>query len=494
MRAHTSTCGRAIAFIVSAAALAFPAGAAALNFRLTTVPTAEYPVAVAAGDLNSDGKPDLATANFEADNVTVRLRNGAGGFVRAPGSPFAVGSAPRSVAIGDLNKDGKRDLAVANSGSGDVSVLLGNGSGGFVPAPGSPYPVGIGAFALPRSVAIRDLNDDGKPDLAVAVYGGNSVWVLRGDGSGGFVNAPGSPYPVGKNPQSLAIRDLNEDGRPDLATANYHSDDVTVLLGNGAGGFVEAPQSPFPVGRRPSSIAIGNLNRGGKLDLAVSNFLDNDVTVLLGTGSGAFVPSSNGPFATGIGRPYSVAIGDLNADTRPDLAVASGNVSTLLANGSGGFVAAPGSPFTVNGAAVSVAIADFNADGRPDLTTANDGANNAAVLINKSAPKAVPTPSRLSFGSQRVGTRSSPRSVAIANAGAARLHVSKVRIGGRNPDDFKVPDEDCTGRAILVGRRCTVQVRFAPTARGARAAVLQVSSDDPRSPLGIPLSGTGTAP
>jgi hypothetical protein len=487
-------------FTASAAvSLAFPAGAAALNFKLTTATAEEHPVNVAVGDVNSDGKPDLATANIGSGDVTVLLGDGSGGFVAAPGSPFAAGDNPRSVAIGYLNKDGKLDLAVANSGSSSVTVLLGNGFGGFVPAAGSPFAVGPGSFLIPRSVAIRDLNDDGNRDLAVAVYGANNVSVLRGDGSGGFVPEPRSPFPVGKNPNSVAVGDLNKDGRPDLATANSGSDDVTVLLRNGSGGFVAAPQSPLRVGNYPASVAIGNLNNDGKPDLAVASFRAHNVSVLLGNGSGRFVrPSGGGRFAVGY-APYSVAMGDLNSDRKPDLAVpdADGrNVWVLLGNGSGGFVAAAGSPFTVDPrwGPYSVAIADFNSDGKPDITTANWYANNVAVLLNTSQPKAFPTPARLPFGSRQVGTQSVPRSVVIANTGQARLHISKVKIGGRNLEDFTIAGEDCTGRAILVGRRCTVYLRFAPTALGARAAALGFFSDDPRSPLAIQLSGTGTAP
>jgi len=114
-------------------------------------------------------------------------------FTPSIGSPFQVGALPVSVAVGDFNGDGTLDLAIANSGDNTVTVLLGTGTGGFTAAPGSPFRVGVG----PRSVVVGDLNGDGKLDLAIANSGDNTVTVLLGTGTGGFTAAPGSPFRVG---------------------------------------------------------------------------------------------------------------------------------------------------------------------------------------------------------------------------------------------------------------------------------------------------------
>jgi hypothetical protein len=109
-------------------------------------------------------------------------------------------------------------------------------------------------------VAEGDFNGDGKLDLAIVNAASNTVTVLLGNGTGGFTAAPGSPFPVGTGPQFVVVGDFNEDGKPDLAIANSFGNNVTVLLGNGAGGFTAAPGSPFPAGAVPSSLAVGDFN------------------------------------------------------------------------------------------------------------------------------------------------------------------------------------------------------------------------------------------
>src|ERR1039457_4590669 len=162
-------------------------------------------------------------------------------FRTAPGSPFAMGLTPVFVTEGDFNGDGKPDLTIANQNDNTVTVLLGNGTGGFTAAPGSPIRVGY----VPQSVAIGDFNRDGKPDLVVTNADNNNVTVLLGNGTGGFTAAPGSPFPTGIWPSAVAVGDFNGDGKLDLAIANTNSNNLTVLLGNGAGGFTAATGSPF---------------------------------------------------------------------------------------------------------------------------------------------------------------------------------------------------------------------------------------------------------
>src|SRR5206468_3075119 len=151
-----------------------------------------------------------------SNDVTILLGTGSGMFSQAPGSPVAVGSAPRSVAAGDWNGDGRLDLATANLNSNNVTILLGNGPGGLSHARGSPVAVGSDPF----SVAAGDLNGDGLLYPAILRSISNDVTILLGTGSGGFSQAPGSPVAVGSAPRILAAGDVNGDGKLDLAVPN----------------------------------------------------------------------------------------------------------------------------------------------------------------------------------------------------------------------------------------------------------------------------------
>ncbi|TLY46615.1 MAG: VCBS repeat-containing protein [Nitrospirae bacterium] len=339
------------------------------------------PWSVGVGDFNSDGKLDLAVANTAANTVSVLLGNGDGTF---PAAPFyGVGSNPQSIAMGDFNSDGKRDLAVANAGSNTVSILLGNGDGTFQAA--QAFAAGSG----PVSVVARDFNGDGNLDLAVADYGSNNdssnatvdttVSVLLGNGDGTFQAA--RTFEAGSGPYALAVGDFNRDGKLDLAVADLgpstqRAGTVSVLLGNGDGTFQVA--RTFAVGNTIWSVAVGDFNGDGKLDLAVPDGGANSVSVLLGNGDGTFQATQSFPVGT---SPVYVAVGDFNGDRVQDLAVANYfdfTVSVLLGNGNGTFHAA--GTFAVSSFPWSLAVDDFNGDGVQDLAAANLGSTTVSVL------------------------------------------------------------------------------------------------------------------
>jgi uncharacterized protein (TIGR03437 family) len=360
------------------------------------------PNSVVAADFNEDGIQDLAIADFSSNNVTVLLGDGAGNFVPATGSPIPVGTGPASLAVFTFN--GHQCLAVANQGSNNVTLLQGDGSG-MLTAIGSAIPAG----SAPISVAASTFQ--GNVILAVANYGGNSITLLQGNEMSGISPAPGSPFlnGVGSYPSSVTIADVNVDGNPDLVVANKADGTVTVLLGAvtmvaGASqlSFAPAPKSPFPVLPPSSSVTAqpypiclvaADFNGDGWPDLAIANQGTNNVSVLLGDGSGNFAPvAGSNPIGVG-SAPFFVTAGYFNDDTILDLAVANqgdNTVTVLLGDGVGGFVEgaynpftpATGSPFMAGTTPVAIAVADFNGDGKPDLAVADKGNNSVTVLLN----------------------------------------------------------------------------------------------------------------
>ena len=350
------------------------------------------PHSIADADFNRDGRADVATANVGSDNVSILLGNGAGGYTA--GATVPVGDEPHGLAVGDFNRDGRVDLAVANAGSDDISILLGNGSGGFSSALGSP----VGVAPSPWYVAVEDLNRDGRQDLAITHAGvtvvdgvrvfGQEVTILLGDGSGRFSQAPGSPMRVGVIPYGVAIADVNGDRKLDLAVANQFSSTIALLLGNGDGTFVQTAGPPVPPNSAPSWIAAEDYDGDGDIDLAITLKGLNTVAIFLGNGAGGFAPGSVNPVDRG---PTAVAAADLNGDGRYDLAVSNqfgDTVSILVGNGDGTFRQAAGSPIPVGDNPLALTITAANRDGRLDLAVANFGPfdvpapDSVTVLLN----------------------------------------------------------------------------------------------------------------
>ena len=364
------------------------AAIAALTFA-----TGANPNSVAIGDVNGDGKPDLVVANGQSDSVSVLLGNGDGTFQAQ--QTFATGNGPFSVAVGDVNGDGKPDLVVANATDNTVSVLLGNGNGTFQTQ--QTFATGY----APISVAVSDVNGDGKPDIVVANQDSNTVSVLLGNGTGTFQAQ--QTFAVGGFPSSVAVADVNGDGKPDIVVSNRYRNSVSVLLGNGDGTF--QTQQTFDTGNRPFSVAVGDVNGDGKPDLVVANFDGNTVSVLLGNGNGSFQTQQT--FASGI-DPVAVALADVNGDGKTDLIAAneySKTVSVLLGNGNGTFQTQQLFATAVD--PIALAVSDVNGDDKLDLVVANAGSGTVSVLLGNGDG---------TFRAQRLfGTGQEPRSVEVGD-------------------------------------------------------------------------------
>ena len=284
------------------------------------------------------------------------------------------------VAVGDFNRDGQLDLAVANRASDNIGVLLGYGNGTF----GTQTTFSTGYHSSPTRIAVGDFNGDGHFDIVVASFVVNTVGVLIGYSNGSFgvhMIVSADNY---SNPRSVAIGDFNGDNHSDITVANSDTSTVGVLLGYGNATF--RPQETYRTGisTGPKSVAIGYLNGDRYLDIAVANSDANTVSVLLGHGNGTF--GSPTAFSTRPNAyPASIVMEDFNGDDHMDIAVAftnSNTVSVLTGNGNGTFgnqttfpTGEPSSPGTIT-------ANDFNGDGRPDIVVLNYWGRSMGILLN----------------------------------------------------------------------------------------------------------------
>lgn len=359
-----------------------------INPLISFFPVGLGPFSVTTTDLDGDAKADLITANLDANTLSL-LRNTSTicAINFAPQITFPTGIRPSSVIAGDIDGDGKTDLAVANIISNTVSVLRNTSSAGVINfAPQVTFPT----VSNPTSGVVSDLDGDGKLDLAIVNIGDNSVSVLRNASSIGTISfAPQIPFSVGSSPRSVAAGDVDGDGKIDLAIANFNSNTVSVLRNISSVGVISfAPQVTFPTSSGPIAVSIGELNNDGKLDLVATNFNSNTVSALRNTssiGAISFAPQNTFPTAT---SPNSVAIGDLDKDGKFDLAItnqtnatvsAFRNISTV---NSISFATKVDFPAGLN--PISASLSDLNADGKLDFAFASRGDSSASALRNTS--------------------------------------------------------------------------------------------------------------
>jgi len=358
---------------------------------------------VATGDFNGDGKQDVVSVAFPT-GLSIQLGNGDGTLQPAQTVGFGSFSAAtqpagdQALAVGDFNGDGRLDVAIAadqlapsGAASSGVLVYLGNGDGTFQ----SPveYPTGDAG-----SIAVADLNGDGKPDLLVTTFHNQSVAVLLGNGDGTFQPATG--YAVGQIASDLAIGDFSGDGKADVAVTSSISGNISILLGNGDGSFQAATSvfvtTPVVTQGGPSGlgvIAAADFNKDGKQDLVISTFSafsQGNIFLLTGNGDGTFAAPQT-LFANI--ESYSLVAADFDGDGKTDLMLGVVNDSTLVSgtgthaalyyrgNGDGSF-----QPYQLlyGGETMhSIAVADFNGDGKLDLVS---GLNSQLKTLPVSQP------------------------------------------------------------------------------------------------------------
>lgn len=336
------------------------------------------PSAIASADLNGDGVIDLATTNFSSANVSLLLGDGRGGF----GSPVAIPTGFDSagaidLAIRDFNRDGNRDLAVLGANANTIVVLLGNGRGEF--SKSATLTVGPNA----RQLGVADFNNDGNLDLVARTQGGGLA-LFTGNGQGGFIaGQSGIGGNLGDFDQTFVIGDFNGDTNADLILADGNQGGsgprLILLSGNGQGGFA-APKD-FPTDGRYNLVAAADFNLDGKDDLAY--LFGSTLYILVSTGNGSFAAPTQYP--VGSDTRYAT-VRDVNGDAKPDIIAAgqsSAAVYVLIGKGDGTFnnavvVPLPGLPNRV-------AADDFNADGSVDLAVVRGSSTIGTVLLNRAS-------------------------------------------------------------------------------------------------------------
>ena len=382
------------------------------------------------------------------------------------------------MAVADLNGDGNLDIVVSEYVGSAIAVLLGKGDGTFQPLISSP--------ALPggQTVRVGDFNRDGLLDVALEVTScpGPCVSVLLGNGDGSF--QPPVTLPLPEYIEDLVVGDLDGDGKLDIVWESSISVDAHVLLGNGDGTFRTGPVYLL-YGTGPDSLALGDLNRDGILDLVSTGgfFVD----VFLGNGDGTFGPDERIPVIQGGG---STQIADMNEDGIPDVvfpsfdSASNTTVAILLGKGDGTF--GPESFFGSTTSAFGIVTTDLNGDNQPDVALADFFGNAVVTFLNSNVVSFSPnTP--LKFLQQLVGVASPPQTVKLTNTGNSALGITSIKVSGRG-----LAMQNNCGQSVVPGGSCNIRVRFQPALQGSVQGAVTLVDTASTKPQVIPITAAAT--
>jgi hypothetical protein len=435
----------------------------------TTLP--EDAFCIALGDFNKDGKLDLVVIDYEG--FTVSLGNGDGTFQK-PMLHKTTGSVSYHLAVADFNNDGNLDIAVANLDPSTVDVYLGNGNGTF------KAPISTAVTASSYFVVAGDFNGDKRMDIAL--IDPPYISVLLGNADGTFQPPHDNSSFIGT--QWIAVGDFNNDKKLDVAAVGYFgsSYNLGVLLGNGDGTLQDSITTPLEY--VPASVAVGDMNQDGKLDAVVGNALGG-ATVLLGDGDGSFEGGiSYGSTGTASGM---VALQDLNGDGKLDVADPSGpspdGVDIFWNNGNGTLKQAQ---FFGSSDSGLVAVGDLNGDGLPDLAFADTLYGTATTMLNTGVAH-FSSSRPLAFPVQLINTSSPQQVLKLTNTGTSALYISSMKLSG----SFQMVD-GC-GNSVKAGATCKIGVEYRPKAAGAQAGLITIVDSASSQPQFVELSGSATA-
>jgi hypothetical protein len=369
-----------------------------------------------------------------------------------PKVDFATGSQPFSVAIGDMDGDGKPDLVIANASSNTISVLRNTSGAGSISAATFASKVDFTTGNTPSFVAIGDVDGDGKPDIVAVNRSSNTISVLRNTSASGNIStasfASSIEFATGSGPYSVAIGDIDGDGKPDLVSANLNSISLSVLKNTSTTGNINATsfadKIDFPTTSNPSSVAIGDLDGDGKPELVATNYGGYNLSLFYNTSTSGVINATSFASKIDLGtgpNPFSVAIGDIDGDGKPDLSLVSvgGYSMTLFRNN-----ATPGSidvssfdggvNFDLGNQSVDVKLGDVDGDGKPDIISAHQYSNKISVLRNTATSGVI---NNASFAAKvEFGTGLDPLSIAIGDLNGDG--VSEVAVSNFNSNNVSV--------------------------------------------------------
>ncbi len=433
-------------------------------------------------DFNNDGIQDFITANYFSSNVSISLGNGSGGFNTA--SALAIPGSLADIAIADFNRDGNLDFAVSDYDDyAGIDIYLGNGLGGFT------FKSTMGYARKSISLASGDFNEDGFIDIIETDFHLNSITIFTGDGLGNF-SVAGSFY-GGSSPQDICVGDFNEDSHLDAVVSNSGSNNVSVFLGNGAVNFPSITTYPA-AGVGNSSIEVGDFNNDGHQDFARTAYTSGlglgNGSIGLGNGLGGF---SILPPATLDGL-FSIKTGDFNGDGNQDL-ITSGNYNTThinIGNGLGSFTQAP---VVSNGLYPrAVVVGDFNQDQRMDFLEANSMDNNVSVRLGgvneinvkgsgvsiSDGDNSASAADGTDFGIVPIYTALT-HSFSIENTGTTPLLIpaSGMTFTGVNASLYSISGITLP-ISIAAGGSANFNITFAPTEGGDLPTSLHITNDD----------------
>jgi hypothetical protein len=425
--------------------------------RATAIMPQQGAFSIAGGDFNHDGYFDIVI--IDDNGFTVSMGKGDGTFQKAVYYPTS--QLTYSVAVGDFNNDGNLDIVFANLGPSTVTVYLGNGDGTF------QSPISSDTTDGSYFVTVGDFNGDKKLDIAI--IDPPYISVLLGNGDGTFQAPSDNSSFFGA--KWLAVGDFNNDHKLDVLVTGYYgsSYNIGVLLGNGNGTLQDS--ITMPIEYVPATVAVGDLNRDGKLDAILGYDLDG-VAVLLGKGDGTLEPPVDYD-TTGLGGG-EVIVGDLDSNGKLDVVLPSGaGIDVLWGKGNGTLQPAQ---FFESGESGLPVLGDLNGDGLPDVALSNY--SDLTTMLSTGVVNFSPSTAPLNF------LQPSEQTLKMTNTGKKAISIRSIKESGAG---FQMR-ETCGG-SLPAGASCNISVLFKPSRAGSYAGLITIKDSATAKPQFVELLG-----